>query len=62
MLIGLVVIVAAGVSAVLAGYILWWAAHRSGLWNLFAGVLLGFAAFVIAVLIGYVMMRATSLF
>jgi hypothetical protein len=62
MLIGFVVIVAAGVGAALAGYILWWAAHRSGLWNLFAGILLGLAAFAAALLIGYLMMRASSPF
>jgi len=59
MLIGLAVIVAAAVGAFLAGYILWWAAHRSALWNFVAAILLGLAAFAAALLIGYLMMRAT---
>jgi hypothetical protein len=62
MLTGLAVIVAAGIGGALAGYILWWAAHRSGLWNLFAGVLLGLAAVAAALLIAYLMTRASSPF
>ena len=60
MLIGLAVIVAAAVGSALAGYILWWAAHRSLLWNFAAAILLGLAAFAAAVLIGYLMMQAAD--
>ena len=55
MLTALLVIAAAGVAGLLAGFVLWRAAQLSGLWNLFAGVLLGLVAFVVAILIGYVM-------
>jgi hypothetical protein len=57
MLVGLVVIVLAGACAVAAGYVLWWASHRSTVVNLFAGMLLALLAFAAAVFIGYLMMR-----
>jgi hypothetical protein len=53
-----VVITAAGVAGLLAGFVLWRAAQLSGLWNLFAGVLLGLVAFALAVLIAYVMVKS----
>jgi hypothetical protein len=53
-----VVITAAGVAGLLAGFVLWRAAQLSGLWNLFAGVLLGLVAFVLAILIAYVMVKS----
>ena len=55
MLTGVLIVAAAGVAGLLAGFVLWRAAQLSGLWNLFAGVLLGLVALVLAVLIGYVM-------
>jgi hypothetical protein len=61
MVIGLAIIVIAGMGGLLAGYVLWRASHLGGLWGLFAGVLLGVAVFVIAILIGYVMVRSTDL-
>jgi hypothetical protein len=55
MLTGLAVVaVAAGFGAA-AGFILWWAAHRSALWNFAAAILLGLATLLAAVLIGYLM-------
>lgn len=62
MLIGLAVVVAAGIGGLVAGYVLWRAAHLGGLWNLFAGLVLGLAVFVIAILIGYVMVKSGDLF
>jgi hypothetical protein len=59
MLTGLTVIILAGLGGLAAGYVLWWSAHRSGLWNMAAGVFLGLAAFLLAVLIGYVMIAGT---
>ena len=59
MLTALLVIAAAGVAGLLAGFVLWRAAQLSGLWNLFAGVLLGLVAFVVAILIGYVMAQSS---
>jgi hypothetical protein len=57
MLIGVIVVALAGACAVAAGYVLWWASHRSTLVNLFAGMLLGLVAFAAAVFIGYLIMR-----
>ena len=54
MLTGLVIILAAGVGGLVAGFVLWRAAHWGGLWNLFAGILLGLVAFALAILIGLV--------
>lgn len=59
MITALLVIVAAGVGGAAAGYVFWWAAHRSGLWSLFAGVVFGLLAVLAAVLIGYLMMKVT---
>jgi hypothetical protein len=39
---------------------MWWAAHRSGLLNLFSGVILGLLALALAVLIGLLMVWSTS--
>jgi hypothetical protein len=58
-LTALVVITAAGVAGLLAGFVLWRAAQLSGLWNLFAGVLLGLAAVLMAILIAYLMVKAS---
>ena len=57
MLTAAVVIVLAGVCSVAAGYVMWWASHRSTLVNLFVGMLLALAAFAAAVFIGYLIMR-----
>jgi hypothetical protein len=62
MLIRLAIIVAAAGGAAIAGYVMWWASHRSGLLNLFAGVILGLIAVALALLIGLVMVWSTSLF
>jgi hypothetical protein len=56
-LTGLAIISAAAVCGGAAGFILWWAAHRSALWNFVAAILLGLATFAAAVLIGWLMMR-----
>ena len=60
MLVGLVIVVLAGAAAIAAGYIMWWASHRSTLVNLCVGMLLGLLALATAVFIGYVMMRFWS--
>ena len=57
MLIGLAVVIAAGIGAAVASYVLWWAAHRSGLWNFVFALVLGLAACAVALLIAYVMSR-----
>ena len=59
MLTALIVIAAAGVAGLLAGVVLWRAAQLSGLWNLFAGVLLGLVAIVMAILIAYLMVKSS---
>ena len=58
MLVVLAVIAAAGVLAVVASYMMWWAAQRSGLWSLVMGVALGIGTLGGAILIGYLMTRA----
>ena len=60
MLTSLAIVVASGICAAIAGYIMWWAAHRSGLLNLFSGVILGLLALALAVLIGLLMVWSTS--
>jgi len=62
MLIRLAIIVAAGTGAAIAGYVIWWAAHRSGLLNVFSGVIVGLLAVALAVLIRLVMVWSTSPF
>ena len=54
------IVAAAALCSVAAGFILWWAAHRSALWNFVAAILLGLATLAAAVLIGYLMMRLSS--
>jgi hypothetical protein len=60
MLTGFLIVAAAAACGAGAGVILWWAAHRSALWNFVAAILLGLATIAAAVLIGYLMMRLTS--
>ena len=60
MMTRLAIIAAAGIGAALAGYVMWWAANRSGLLTLFSGVILGLLAVGLAVLIGLVMMWSTE--
>ena len=62
MLVAIAIIVTAGVGAVLAGYVLWWAAQRGGLWNLAMGLLLGVAVFILAALIAYAMVASANPF
>jgi hypothetical protein len=57
MLVGLAVVVAAALCGAAAGYVLWWAAHRSALWNFAAAILLGLATVLAAVFIAYLMVR-----
>ena len=61
MLIGLAIIVIAGIGGLLAGYVLWRASHLGGLWGLVAGLLLGVVVLLIAILIAYVMVKSTDL-
>ena len=60
MLTRLAIIAAAGAGAAIAGYVMWWAAHRAGRFNVLSGVLLGLVALALAVLIGLVMVWSTS--
>ena len=62
MLVPLAILVAAGIGAVLAGCVLWWAAHRGALWNFAAALILGVLVLVAAILIGYVMVKSTDPF
>jgi F0F1-type ATP synthase membrane subunit c/vacuolar-type H+-ATPase subunit K len=55
--IALCVILAAGLAAVAAGWLLWWSAHRSALWNFVAAIVLGIATLAGAVGIGYLIVR-----
>ena len=56
------VVVVAGLAGFLAGCVLWWAAHRGGLWNFAMALILGVAVLGAAILIGYVMMKSSDLF
>jgi hypothetical protein len=53
MLTGLLVVIAAGVCAILASRFMWWATSRSPLWAMAAGVLLLFAIIAGAVVIAW---------
>jgi hypothetical protein len=53
MLPGLLVIVAAGVCALLASRFMWWATSRSPMWAMAAGVLLLFAILAGAIIIAW---------
>jgi hypothetical protein len=57
-LIGLLVVVAAGVGAVLASWFMWWASRRSALWTMAAGLLLTVMVFAIAVIVAWLVTRA----
>jgi hypothetical protein len=59
MLVGLMVITGAVLCAALASYVMWWSTSRSGLWSLTAGAVLAIAAFVCAIVIGWLITRAT---
>ena len=50
---GLLVIVAAGVCALLASRFMWWATSRSPMWAMAAGVLLLFAILAGAIIIAW---------
>jgi hypothetical protein len=54
----LVVVAVAGAGALLASYVMWRTASRSGLWSLIAGLVLGIVAFGCAILIGLAVTRA----
>jgi hypothetical protein len=51
MLTGVLVIAAAGVCALLASCLMWWATKRSAVWAMAAGALLVFAVFAGAIVI-----------
>jgi hypothetical protein len=53
MLIAFILVAIAGLTAVVASRVMWWAAHRSGLWAILLGPLLGLAAIMLVVLFGY---------
>lgn len=60
MLTRLAIVAAAGAGALIAGYVMWWAAHRTGLFNVLSGVLIGLLAVAVAMLIGLLMVWSTS--
>ena len=53
MLIAFILVAIAGLTAVVASRVMWWAAHRTGLWAILLGPLLGLAAIMLVVLFGY---------
>jgi hypothetical protein len=53
MLKALLLIAVAGLLAVLASRVMWWAAHRSGIWSILLGPMLGLAALLLIILFGY---------
>ena len=53
MLAGLLVVVAAGVCALLASRFMWWATSRSPMWAMAAGILLLFAILAGAIIIAW---------
>lgn len=55
MLAGFSVIVAAGLFALCASFVMWWATSRSGLCSLIAGAVLVVVTFFCAILIGLIM-------
>jgi hypothetical protein len=62
MLLPITVVVAAAIGGFLAGYVLWWASHRGGLWTFAAAIVGGLAVFGAAILIAYIMVRSSSPF
>jgi len=58
MLVGVMVVVAAGVGAILASRFLWWATSRSPVWAMAAGVLLLFGIVGGAILIAWLLTNA----
>ncbi len=54
-MIAAAVILAAALAGAAAGWLLWWSAHRSALWNFVAAIILGIATLAGAVGIGYLM-------
>jgi hypothetical protein len=54
MLIGVLIIAAAGLCAWLASRFMWWATKRSAVWAMFAGALLVLAVFAGAIVIAWV--------
>jgi hypothetical protein len=53
MLTAFILIAVAGLIGIVASRVMWWAAHRSGLWAILLGPLLGLAAIMLVVLFGY---------
>jgi hypothetical protein len=49
----LILIAVAGLTAIVVSRVMWWAAHRSGLWAILLGPLLGLAAIMLVVLFAY---------
>ena len=62
MLVPMLVVVAAAIGGFLAGYVLWWASHRGGLWSFAAAIVAGLAVFGAAILIAYIMVNSARLF
>jgi hypothetical protein len=53
----LAIVLGAGACAALVSILMWRATQRSGLASLILGVVFGYAAFVAAIIIGYLMSR-----
>jgi hypothetical protein len=56
---GILAIAAAGLAAVAASWFMWWATKRSAAWAMAAGSLMALIALLGAVLIAWVLTRAT---
>jgi len=56
-LLAAVVVALAAICGALAGYVLWRVSNLGGLWALILAPLVGFGAFVAAIVIGYLLMR-----
>jgi hypothetical protein len=58
MLILLVVVLVAGLGAVLASWFMWWATQRSAVWMIAAGMLLTVLVFACVVVVAWLVTRS----
>ena len=62
MLTTLFLIAVAGLVGLVASRVMWWAAHRSGIWSILLGPLLGLAAIILIIIFGYLWLWLTGPF
>ena len=60
MLTTLFLIAVAAIGGVIASRVMWWAAHRSGIWSILLGPMFGLAAIVLIILFGYLWLWLTG--